>query len=191
MTMTTDIKASVDRLKSYGEKCTFCRKPGIASISIKQKDKTTCSCDSKKCKKRLDKMVPLLKKTAKCVMCGEAVNPDYTYTLLDDTFKVELILLMCSDACYRSRQKEDRKELKDTLFKTCSCGKQMFFKDGGYQYCGKCMEQAYCSRECQVKFWSTHKEECKRIRTAKEKAKKEDDVVVEVRQEMVYDEDVD
>ena len=51
--------------------------------------------------------------------------------------------------CLRVQQKNDKKD------------------DAGYDWCSKCKQVFYCSRECQLLHWPVHKPECKKIVAAR------------------------
>jgi ankyrin repeat protein len=36
-------------------------------------------------------------------------------------------------------------------------------KSSGFQRCSRCQKQWYCSRDCQVKHWKTHKKDCRPV----------------------------
>ena len=40
---------------------------------------------------------------------------------------------------------------------------------GNYNMCGACENALHCSKECQIKHWSEHKDRCEEIRKSKKK----------------------
>lgn len=54
---------------------------------------------------------------------------------------------------------------RDFTIRTCSgCGKKEM-KLGRMKSCSKCKAAFYCSKECQVQDWATHKKQCKKAET--------------------------
>ena len=98
-------------------------------------------------------------KNLSCVLCGK----DCHLTICDKIINMEEyvnILKLCSPTCSRAIVTLTRKKDGRTLEASCKACKK-YVKD--LKRCGKCGMVYYCSKECQIKDWKDHKEDCKLI----------------------------
>ena len=59
--------------------------------------------------------------------------------------------------------------IKQNKYECIVCKKTDAEADGGkLKSCSRCKRVRYCSRECQVKDWKTHKKFCKEVQKANE-----------------------
>ena len=70
------------------------------------------------------------------------------------TNKHHCFLMVCSKECGDELKRTPESTVDGLICKTCEKGFERL------KYCSKCMEMLYCSRECQVKDWSSHKKKC-------------------------------
>lgn len=96
-----------------------------------------------------------------CYQCHRRqIDHKYNFVVTFQNFNLQTITLLCSAECF-SRQKTMANEYflevdNDTLKTGCpNCFSKIATKT-----CSRCKNIKYCSKECQVAHWSTHKTHC-------------------------------
>jgi hypothetical protein len=100
----------------------------------------------------------------RCVECGGSGLFEQKWTAFQNKEIDRIIRFRCcgDDAeCMENVKLKFEKALGREIYDSCICNKS--FENGDYKLCGRCRNQKYCSKECQVEDWNVHKKMCKPI----------------------------
>lgn len=150
----------IDRTRSNG--CNFCgdnhtRRPCLISAMVyrdkKGESHVFFSCDKHECLKWTHDTVDNI---ACCAICAKEKPIFLFVNYLDPIIMTYFCSTECKDLGTVGIVEENIFLLIE--FKFCSvCDKKVL----SIKRCGRCHNKRYCSHECQVKDWQTHKLECR------------------------------
>jgi len=160
----TEFKCSIDGLGEFVQLCSKCDKQRPVIRAMGSADLAVNFC-SKRCFKKSPKLIVKFRKLAKCKLCKNK-PADSRYDLTINFPKIENLLITsahCSLECNEKYRREMQVHTDDNVKFTakCACGKEMETLNKDHKKCARCKTKLYCSRDCQVKDWPSHKKECK------------------------------
>ena len=173
----TEFKCSIDGLGEFVQTCSKCDKQRPVIRAMGSADLAINFC-SKRCFKKSPKLIAKFRKLAKCKLCkNKPADPKYDLTINfpkirnespeglahPSTRGVLITSAHCSLECNEKYRREMQVHTDDNIKFTakCTCGKEMETLNKDHKKCARCKTKLYCSRECQVQDWPSHKKECK------------------------------